>query len=150
MLLKLKRFVVLTAFLFAAVLMTSPVQAEPGMPNENERDILIISTLLRFNDANLSGDYSVLHALAAPEFKKQISVEKLSNTFKPFRDQGIDISELLISEFFPDENGEKSHGNLLELSGYSDLTVFRVEYDLGFKHNGSQWQLISIDVKANS
>ena len=147
---KIRQYLSFTALLVIAVVVASPVRAGAGLPSEDERDILIISTLLRFNDANLSGDYSVLRARASRPFREQNSEKVLADAFKVFRDQGIDLAEVAIREINPDENGETEHGGVVRLSGYMDLSAFRLAYVLRFFNDGSAWELLSINVDVKS
>ena len=56
-----------------------------SVPSDDEQEVLIRTTLMTFNDANMTGIYSVLHAKASKEVQAQLSIEKLFETFKPFR-----------------------------------------------------------------
>jgi hypothetical protein len=52
----------LVGVLIGALLLIVPAHAEDKIPNALLQEILIKTTLLTFNDANLTGNYTVLHA----------------------------------------------------------------------------------------
>tara|TARA_R110002012_G_scaffold79855_1_gene202795 strand:- start:418 stop:864 length:447 start_codon:yes stop_codon:yes gene_type:complete len=145
---KLLKRLVLAAILIAAVAVTIPASAAPALPHEDERDTLIITTLLRFNDANLSGNYAVFRAMASQAFKDQLTEKDVADAFKVFRDQAISLDEVAIGELVPDEAGEAVHDNILQLSGYMDLSRFRMTYLLKFTHENNGWKLLFLNVNA--
>lgn len=54
------------------------------MPNERQMMVLIRTTLLTFNDAVQTGNYTVLRDMAAPGFREANSAARLSKLFEPF------------------------------------------------------------------
>jgi hypothetical protein len=73
----------------AALLVLIAVSLSPAyaaeMPSDDEQDVLIRSTLMTFNDANMTANYSVLWAKAAKQFQEQYSAEKMAAGFEVFR-----------------------------------------------------------------
>jgi hypothetical protein len=74
-------------------------QAEPPstvprveVPDSYQQMILIRSTLLAVNQANLTGNYSVLRDLGTPDFQQTNSAARLSEIFRDLRTRNIDIS----------------------------------------------------------
>jgi hypothetical protein len=145
-----RKFAVLAAVLVAVFLAASPARAASGLPSEEGRDILIISTLLRFNDANLSGNYSVLRDRASRQFREQNSLSKVSGAFKVFRDLSINLEEVITRDIQPDEDGETAHGGILRLSGFMDLSQYRMKYELRYVNDRGEWKLLSINVDVKS
>src|ERR1700735_5544060 len=76
----------------AAVLMlglfAAPVSAQT-VPSATVQEILIKTSLLTFNDANITGNYDVFHARLAKPFRDQFPPQKLAEIFKGFRDQHV-------------------------------------------------------------
>src|SRR5579875_1339606 len=54
---------------------------------------LIRSALLTLNDANRSGNYSVLHDLAAPNFQAKNTPADLARIFTDLRERHVDLFE---------------------------------------------------------
>jgi hypothetical protein len=68
------------------------------LPTDNEQEILVKTTLMTFNDANLTGNYSVLFDKSSKAFLSQISVEKLPDAFKVFRARNINLESIVADE----------------------------------------------------
>src|SRR6476619_6134268 len=77
-------------FLFIG-LSASAAFAQLRVPNAELQEVLIKASLLTFNDANVTGNYAVLHAKVSKPFRDQFSPEKLAEIFKEFRDKHIDF-----------------------------------------------------------
>ena len=62
------------------------------MPVSIEQALYLVrSTLLTLNDANLSGNYSVLRDLAAPDFQARNTAADLAQTFSDLRRRNFDL-----------------------------------------------------------
>src|ERR1700751_1753542 len=59
------------------------------VPNANVQEILIKASLLTFNDANVTGNYTVFHAKLSKPFRDQFPPEKLAEGSKALREQHI-------------------------------------------------------------
>src|SRR5690242_10350116 len=66
----------------AAVLFAVPAAAEDKVPNPVSQEILIKTSLLTLNDANITGNYAVLHAKLAKPFRDQFTPDRLREAFK--------------------------------------------------------------------
>ncbi|MDP1964968.1 MAG: hypothetical protein Q8K93_22520 [Reyranella sp.] len=138
------------ARLFAAVVLlwTVPAaQAQNKLPTERGLEALVKSSLLSFNDANVTGNYTVFHAKLSKPFRQQFSPEKLKATFKEFADKNIDID--LIAALKPtydpvpviDDNGR------LIVKGFFPTEPARVVFELDFIPSDGEWKLVRINVK---
>jgi hypothetical protein len=118
------------------------------IPNALLQEILIKTTLLTFNDANLTGDYSVLHAKLSKTFRDKVTPDRLKQAFKIFADQKADIG--LIAAMPPIASSEAkinvARGSL-ELRGYFATKPSRVTYELDFLPSEGQWKPALIDVR---
>ena len=74
----IKAFLALAAVL--AMSLSTPAHSAP-VPTDDEQEILVKATLMTFNDANLTGNYSVLYDKAAKQFRAQ-SRSKMVDSFK--------------------------------------------------------------------
>ena len=67
-------------------------QQQPSMPVTTEQALYLIrSTLLTLNDANRSGNYTVLRDLAAPDFQARNTAADLSLSFADLRRRNFDL-----------------------------------------------------------
>jgi hypothetical protein len=58
-----------------------PPGAMPKMPDQYKLNLLIRTTIIAINQANKTGNYTVLRDLAAPDFQNVNSAEKLAEIF---------------------------------------------------------------------
>ena len=66
-------------------------QAQNKVPSERALEVLVKTSLLSFNDANVTGNYTVLHAKLSKPFREEFPPEKLKEAFKEFSEKNIDI-----------------------------------------------------------
>ena len=74
------------------------------VPSDNEQEILIRTTLMTFNDANLTGNYAVLHAKTSLEFQAQFSIDDLAKAFQKYRDLAINIESIVADDIASSED----------------------------------------------
>lgn len=128
-----------------AMLIAAPAQAQK-VPEAIIQEVLIKTSLLSLNDANVTGNYTVFHAKLSKAFRDQVSVGKLAEVFKEFRDKKIDyeivVAKPPIAEQPPavDDNGK------LSLRGRFEVGQTNVRYDLAFVMSDGEWKLIKINV----
>jgi hypothetical protein len=122
-----------------------PAQAQKAPPPE-QQEVLIKTTLLTFNDANVTQNYNVLHAKLSKQFRDQFSPERLKEVFKPFVDQKIDIDLIAAKAPIPAKAAEVDDRGVLSLSGHFDTKPSHVFYDLGYVMSDGEWKPIKINV----
>lgn len=107
---------------------------------------LIRSTLLTLNDANRSGNYTVLHDLAAPGFQARNSAADLGQSFADLRHRNFDLYgvALLAPQFT--ETPALDQNGLLHLSGFFPTQPQQIKFDLAFEISAGQWRLFAIAV----
>src|SRR5262245_23835696 len=76
--------------LLGAMSAVSPALAQKA-PDTFTQEVLVKATLLTFNDANVTGNYAVMHAKLSKPFRDKFPPEKLAEAFKVFRDNRIDF-----------------------------------------------------------
>jgi hypothetical protein len=116
------------------------------VPGTELQEVLIKTSLLSFNDANVTGKYAVLHAKVSKPFRDQFPPEKLAEIFKEFRDKHIDFDIIAAKKPINAEEPKVSDNGVLSIKGYFDTTPSRVNYDLAFVLSDGEWKLIKIDV----
>jgi len=143
------RFVcaLLGALFMAGSIWAGPAAAEPAMPSEAVQEKLIKTCILTLNDANLTGNYTVLHAKLAKPFRTQFSPDKLKAGFKGFADQQIDLSVVAIKTPVASTPSKIDDRGVLQLRGYFDTQPGRVHYELDFLVTEEEWKPISINVR---
>jgi hypothetical protein len=76
---------------FMTLLATAGALGQNKVPSERSLEALVKSTLLSWNDANVTGNYTVFHAKHSRPFRDQFPPDRLKQTFKQFADGNIDI-----------------------------------------------------------
>ena len=131
----------------AALAVAGAALAQSRVPGERALEALVKVTLLSFNDANVTGNYTVFHAKLSKPFRQQFSPERLEETFKDFARKEIDFD--IIAAYKPVYDPEPrvdDEGKLL-VRGYFPTEPARVVYDLKFIPSDGEWKLVSINIK---
>jgi hypothetical protein len=136
----------LVGAIIAALLLVVPAHAEDKVPSTPLQEILIKTSLLTLNDANVTGNYTVLHAKLAKPFRDQFNPDRLKKVFKPFADQNLDFG--LIAAKTPIATAETKIDNrgALVLRGYFDTAPSRLFYELDFLLSEGEWKPIKLNV----
>jgi len=121
--------------------------ATKSMPSDVDLNIMIRTTLLTLNDANLTGNYSVLRDRAAPSFQKANSVKKLSGMFKKMRSWKTDMSSVIY--FHPKLAGkpEITKDGQLTVKGIMSTRPKQIVFAMQFEKDKKRWALSGIAVK---
>jgi opacity protein-like surface antigen len=133
--------------LIAAVMMLAffaPANAA-SLPSDDEQEVLIRTTLMTFNDANMTANYSVLHAKASKEVQAQLSIEKLFDTFKPFRTNQLFFEDIIYEDYDSYEDAKMDDEGALVLAGVFKTDSIRVKYRLRFVKNDAAWKWLGIN-----
>jgi hypothetical protein len=136
----------LVAFL-AALGIAGAAFAQTKVPNERVLEALVKVTMLTFNDANVTGNYTVFHAKASKPFRQQFTPEKLQETFKDFSQNSIDFDIIAAYKPVYDPPPKVDTDGRLLVQGHFPTEPTRVVYDLEFIPSDGEWKLISINVK---
>ncbi len=133
------------------LLLAAPAaEAQNKVPSERALEALVKVSLLSFNDANVTGNYSVFHAKLSKPFRDQFPPEKLERRFRDFNKKHVDFD--IIAALKPSYDPPPSvddDGKLL-VKGYFPTEPNRVYFDLGFIPSDGEWKLFRINVKVDS
>ena len=131
----------------AALLLAAPARAENTVPTAELQEILIKNSLLTLNDANLSGNYTVLHAKLAKVFRDQITADGLKQGFKSFADQKVDFGLIAAKPPIATAESKIDNRGALLLRGYFDTAPSRITYELDFLLSEGLWKPIMLNVR---
>jgi hypothetical protein len=107
---------------------------------------LVRSTLMTLNDADRSGNYSVLRDLAAPEFQARNSAADLAQSFLDLRRRKFDLFAVSYAtpQFTPapqmDANGR------IRITGFFPTRPLQIRFDLIFQSIDGEWKLLAISI----
>jgi len=124
-----------------------PNQAQPQIPQVPHPErlmILIRSTLLAVNQANLTGNYSVLRELGTPEFQETNNPARLADIFRKLRERAIDLGPIAVLDAKLTRQPSIDGNGQLRLTGYFPSRPEQVNFDLAFYLRNGRWRLDGI------
>jgi hypothetical protein len=120
--------------------------AGPSVPSQDQALYLVRATLLTLNDANRSGNYTVLRDLAAPEFQAKNTAADLGQSFSDLRRRNFDLfAAALMTPTFTRPPALDAT-NRLHLTGFFPTRPLQINFDLMFEVVDGQWRLFGISV----
>jgi hypothetical protein len=132
-------------------------QAAPAVPatapkfnpsiNLEQALYLIRSTLLTLNDANRSGNYSVLRDLAAPGFQQKNNAADLALVFTDLRRRNFDLFAVALAAPQLAAAPARDDQGMLRLTGLFPTRPQQINFDLIFQDVAGQWRLFGISVQ---
>ena len=120
---------------------------QPIMSSSDPRLLLMVrNAIIALNQANLTGNYSVLRDMGTPNFQMTNSSARLAEAFASLRARRIDISPIML--FNPKFASPPSmqEGQVLRVAGLFPTTPEQVNFDLAFQMLGEQWMIAAIAV----
>jgi hypothetical protein len=124
-----------------------PAVQQQSLPVSMEQAVYLIrSTLLTLNDANRSGNYTVLRDLAAPDFQARNTAADLGQSFSDLRGRNFDLygAALLAPQLAVGPTLDQS--GMLHLAGYIPTRPLQINFDLTFQVIAGHWRLFEISV----
>jgi hypothetical protein len=127
-------------------LTASAANGQNKVPAARPLEALVKSSLMTFNDANVTGNYTVLHAKISKPFALKFPPDKLKETFKDFHDKSIDFDVVsAMAPVYDEPPAVDADGKLL-LKGHFATEPSRVKFELDFIPSDGEWKLIAIHV----
>mgnify|MGYP007054667293 FL=1 len=118
---------------------TLPVSVEQAL-------YLIRATLLTLNDANRSGNYTVLRDLAAPGFQAKHTAADLAQIFIDLRRRNFDLAAVALAGPQLSTPPYIDPDKMLRLTGYFPTRPLQINFDLIFQNVNGHWRLFGISV----
>jgi hypothetical protein len=124
-----------------------PAAPAAALPVSLEQALYLIrSTLLTLNDANRSGNYTVLRDLAAPGFQAKNSAADLALIFSDLRRRNVDLYAVaLLAPQLARPPALEANG-MLRLSGHFPTRPLQINFDLLFQNVDNHWRLFGVSV----
>jgi hypothetical protein len=125
---------------------SAPAVQQPLPISLEQALYLIRSTLLTLNDANRSGNYSVLRDLAAPDFQAKNTAADLAQSFADLRHRNFDLFSVALAAPQLTNRPALDGSGMLRLTGLFPTRPLQINFDLLFQNVGGQWRLIGVAV----
>lgn len=149
------------AFSFLLAVIAAPAGAQPAapqpsvqppasvtpVPDQLELSKLIWSTIIAVDQANLSGNYSVLRDMSAQGFQINNNAAALAQVFAGIRNQRIDLSNALLVPPTYLEAPRQVQEGVIEVKGMFQLRPTAIYFDLFFQWEQGRWKLFGIDLQ---
>ncbi|NOT48018.1 MAG: hypothetical protein HOP17_09775 [Acidobacteria bacterium] len=128
---------------------SKPDASTGEVPSEAQLQEMTRTTILDFNAAIKSGDFTNFHRTVSKPFQKQASPEKMADAFKVFTEAKIDFDEVqtLPATYSPPASIQRASGvKHLQVLGYYETSPRTMKFDLKYIPEGKDWKLIAIEV----
>jgi len=124
----------------------APAQApKPAQIDRNGVLILIRSTLLALDQANKTGNYTVLRDIGAPGFQSN-SAARLGEIFAKLRNDNLDLSGVAVIDPQLNLLPQIEANGMMRMAGFFPSVPSQVNFDLAFAPVNGQWRLFGISV----
>lgn len=122
---------------------------KPAQIDRNGVLILIRSTLLAVDQANKTGNYTVLRDLGAPGFQVN-SAARLGEIFAKLRNDNLDLSGVAVIDPQLNLLPQIEANGLMHMAGFFPSVPSQVNFDLSFAPVNGQWRLFGVSVGVGS
>lgn len=123
----------------------NPLSPAP-IPGELELAKLIWGTIAAVDNANQSGNYSVLRDLSATGFQVNNNPARLSEIFAGLRSSKIDLSNALLVAPSYTAPPQMVQPDVLYLRGYFGIRPTSVEFELYYQWMAGKWRLYGVSI----
>jgi hypothetical protein len=120
-------------------------QAKPAQIDRSGVLILVRSTLIALDQANKTGNYTVLRDIGSPAFQAN-SAARLGEIFAGLRRDALDLSGVLVIDpqltLLPELDAE----GMMRMTGFFPSAPAQINFDLVYAPVNGQWRLFGISV----
>lgn len=128
------------------LLAASASHAQSIAPAMRPLEALVKSSLLSFNEANVTGNYAVFHARLSKSFRQQFPPEKLKEVFRQFNEKPIDLDIVAAMPPIYDQEPTVDGDGKLTVKGFFATEPTRVNFEMDFVLAGDEWKLLRLNV----
>jgi hypothetical protein len=128
----------------------TPASADAAkLPTPGAMVALIRSHVIALNQANMTGNYSVLREMAAPGFQQNNSFAELATIFAALRARQLDLGPIAVIEPKLYRQPAIDQRGMLRLTGFFPSEPERVNFDFAFQNIAGKWRLFGIGVNTS-
>jgi hypothetical protein len=125
-----------------------PPQAQAPKPAQIDRNgvlILIRQTLLALDQANKTGNYTVLRDLGSPDFQANTAA-RLAEIFAQQRRDNIDLSGVAVIDPQLTLLPQIEANGMMRMAGFFPSVPTQVNFELAYAPVGGRWRLFALSV----
>jgi hypothetical protein len=119
--------------------------AKPAQIDRNGVLILVRSTLLALDQANKTGNYTVLRDLGSPSFQSNTAA-RLGEIFAALRRDNLDLSGVAALDPQLTLLPQIEANGMLHMTGFFPSVPTQVNFDLAYQPVNGQWRLFGVSV----
>jgi hypothetical protein len=141
------KLLILAAILAGAAAPASAAEQQPKPARIDRNGVLILvrSTLIALDQANKTGNYTVLRDLGAPAFQAN-SAARLGEIFAGLRHESLDLSGVAVLDpeltLLPQIDAD----GMMRMTGFFPSAPAQINFDLVYAPVNGQWRLFAITV----
>jgi hypothetical protein len=107
---------------------------------------LIWATMAAIQQANESGNYSVLRDISAPGFQAANDAAKLGQIFANLRATGLDLSNTLLLAPTYRSQPRMVRADMLQVQGFFGLRPTAINFELLYQYVAGRWRLFGVSI----
>jgi hypothetical protein len=141
------------ALAIAVLAFSSPAAGEaekqapkPANIDRNGVLILIRSTLLALDQANKTGNYTVLRDMSAPSFAANNTAARLGDIFAKLRSDNLDLSGVAVIDPQLSLLPQIEANGMMHMAGFFPSVPAQVNFELIYAPVNGQWRLFGVSV----
>ena len=120
--------------------------AKPADIDRNGTLMLVRATLLALDQANKTGNYTVLRDLGAPGFQSTNTAARLTEIFAKLRNDKLDLSGVAVLDPQFKMLPQIEPNGMMHMAGFFPSVPSQVNFELLFAAVDSRWRLFGISV----
>src|SRR5207253_170468 len=122
-----------------------PQAPRPAQIDRNGVLILIRSALLALDQANKTGNYTVLRDLGSPDFQAN-SAARLAEIFAQQRHDNVDLSGVVVIDPQLTLLPQIEANGMMHMAGFFPSVPTQVNFELAYAPVGGRWRLFALSV----
>lgn len=119
-----------------------------AVPQPDVLLLLVRTTLIALNQANFTGNYTVLHGLGTPHLQAEASPAQLGIAFTQLREQRLDLSRVLVIPPELTAPPNLTPDGRLRLTGVFRTSPVHIGFDMVFMPVAGIWRVEGLAVRA--
>ena len=110
--------------------------------------ILIKSTIIALQQANVTGNYSVLRDLGTPVFRERFNQTHLAEVFANLRNRGINLNPAIVLSPTLAKQPQVTEQGVLQVEGAFATQPLQIQFNISFQLIDGAWRIQGLAVDA--
>ena len=122
------------------------VAGSPTRVSGAEISVLLRTTVVALDQANVTGNYSVLRDLGDTPFQNNYTQSALADMFRAFREQQVSLGAVVLFDAELDASPQLTEDGYLKLMGHFPTAPQNVIFDITYRNEGGPWRIDGINI----